>query len=566
MTPEELDRIYSNEYADFIVQYNGDFSLLEKYKGATVQIINFFLAVVRLPVSVMTENVVSQMGYSLLPSLFGLVSETSMEASGIDKLRSIPRYDLRGKGVIIGMVDSGIDYTNPVFQYADKTTRIAGIWDQTIVSEDTLSSGLYGTQYSREQINEALKSEDPFHIVPSRDEIGHGTMIAGIAAGNEVPESGFFGVASEAELVVVKLKPAKAYLKNFFRIPPNAVIYQENDLITGIQYLADFATKRNQPIVICLACDTPQYAHDGRGTTSSWISLMANLVGIAIVLPVGNEGSARRHFLGEITQVQGYDTMELNVGPNETGFSMEIWGASPNIFTIDILSPSGEYIPRMINRLNETKKVTFIFESTVIYIDYQMVESQSGDQLILLRFSNPAPGIWKFNVYGRGVSPMNFNSWLPMNDFITTDTYFIRSNPNITLLSVSCSSIPISVTAYNTEDDSLYLKAGKGYTRIGMVKPDLAAPGVDLMAPTLNHTFYKVTGTSASAAHTAGVAAMFLEWGIINGYYPQMNTLDIKIFMIRGAKRKEGMSFPNQEWGYGILDIYSTFDRIRSQE
>jgi subtilisin family serine protease len=200
MTSEDIAKIYSNDYADFLINYSGDISALEQYKNSAINIINFFTAVEYLPVSQMTEDIISKMGYSSIPALLGLISEASLEASGILRIRSIPNFDLRGKGVLIGIVDSGIDYTNPIFQMADKTTRIASIWDQTIIS-DTIPEGMaYGTEYTKEQINEALKNENPFSIVPSKDEIGHGTMIAGIAAGNEVPESGFYGVAPEAEL------------------------------------------------------------------------------------------------------------------------------------------------------------------------------------------------------------------------------------------------------------------------------------------------------------------------------------------------------------------------------
>lgn len=158
---------------------------------------------------------------------------------------------------------------------------------------------------------------------------------------------------------------------------------------------------------------------------------------------------------------------------------------------------------------------------------------------------------------------MRFNIWLPMNDFIKEDTYFIRSSPNTTLLSVSCTTVPIAVTAYNVEDDSLYLNSGRGYTRINEVKPDIAAPGVDITAPSLNHDFVEMSGTSAAVAHTAGVAAMLFEWGIVNGRYPYMSTQDMKVFFIRGARRNINRNYPNPDWGYGILDIFNVFESLR---
>ncbi|MDF2485241.1 MAG: hypothetical protein K0R46_1409 [Herbinix sp.] len=565
MLSSDREKIYSNDYFDLIIDYSGDLYYLEQFREYAVNIINFFLAVIHIPLSTVGEDIISRMGYAVLPNVFGLISDSSLEASGILRLRNIPSFDLRGKGVLIGFLDSGIDYTNPIFQNADKTTKIVSIWDQTIDTDQIPEGMAYGTEYNQEQINEAIRSEDPFLVVPSRDEVGHGTMLAGIAAGNDVPENGFYGVAPDAEIVVVKIKQAKENIKAFYRIPEDKLCYQENDIMFGYQYLINLATALNKPIVICNAIDTSQYAHDGRGTMSSWLSLQANNTGIAIITAVGNEGNARRHFSGLANPDSGYDTVELNVGSGEFGFSMEIWGASPNLFTIDITSPSGEYIPRMNIMLYETREITFIFEPTIIFLDYTLVEAQSGDQLILLRFSDPSPGIWKFNVYGRGINPMRFNIWLPMNDFITENTFFTRSDPYITLLTVACSLIPITVTAYNVEDDSLFLDAGRGFTRIDYIKPDFAAPGVNIIAPTLDQTFFETTGTSAAAAHTAGVAAMMFEWGIVNGKYPYMSTQDMKIFMIRGARRNINIDYPNRDWGYGILDVFNVFESLRRE-
>ena len=273
MTREERERIISEDYADLLVVYSVDQQFFEQFTDATVHIINNILAIVHVPVSQITESAVSELGYSVMPSLYGIISQASLEASGIQRIRNIPSFDLRGQGVLIGIIDTGVDYTNPIFQYADGTTRIVSIWDQTIVSEDDPEGFFYGTEFTRDQINSALQSENPFELVATKDEIGHGTMIAGIAAGNEVPERGFSGVAPDAEFVVVKLKPAKKYLKNFFRIPLDALCYQENDILQGIVYLRDVAIRLNRPLAICIALGTSQGAHDGRGTLSNFLSL-----------------------------------------------------------------------------------------------------------------------------------------------------------------------------------------------------------------------------------------------------------------------------------------------------
>jgi subtilisin family serine protease len=566
LTTEERERIVSNDYADLLIAYSGDESVFQNFQDASVHIINSLDAIVHVPVQQITDSTIIQLGYSVIPSLFGLISQASLESSGVIRLRNVPNFNLRGQGVLIGIIDTGIDYTNPIFKNADNTTRIVSIWDQTIFSEDYPEETYYGTEYTREQINEALRSEEPLNVVPSTDEIGHGTMLSGIAAGNEVPESGFYGVAPDAELVVVKLKQAKPYLRDFFRVPQNVPCYQENDIIFALDYIKRIAVEQNKPMAICVALGTSQGAHDGRGTLSSYLSLQADDIGYGVIIAAGNEGNARRHYRGSINQTVGYDTVELFIGENESGFSMELWGDSPGVFSIDIQTPSGEYVPRIVPRLDENRDISFIFEQTTILVDYQIIESQSGDQLILVRFRNPSTGIWRFNVYGGGDINVGFNIWLPMQGFISDNTYFIRSDPNTTILSLGNATAPITMTAYNVEDDSLYLNASRGYTRIGIVKPDVAAPGVNIISPTLDQGFAEATGTSASAAHATGIAAMLLEWAIVRGNQPTMNTLDMKIFMIRGARRDLDIQYPNRDWGYGILDVFNIYDTLRREE
>ena len=563
MTEEERRRIVSEDYADLLISYGGNINVLNRFQNALIQIINFFNAVVHVPVTQITDTTISTLGYSVMPSLFGLISEGSLEASGIIRLRNIPNFNLRGQGVLIAIIDSGIDYTNRIFKYADNTTKIVSIWDQTIFSDQYPEGINYGTEYTREQINQALASANPLEVVPTTDEVGHGTMVAGIVAGNEVPESGFAGVVPDAELVVVKLKQAKRYIREFFRVPLDVPAYQENDIFFALEYVNRVSIDLGRPIVMCIAFGTSQGAHDGRGTLSNYISLLAQRISIGVVIAGGNEGNARRHFFGIIDPAIGYETIELFVGENEPGFTMEIWGTSPGTFSIDIQSPSGENVPRIAARLDETREITFIFEPTRIILDYQLIESQSGDQLILLRFSNPATGIWRFNVYGAGPLASQFHSWLPMEGFISNNTYFIRSDPYTTILSPGNATVPITSTAYNTADDSLYLNASRGYTRTGDIKPEIAAPGVDIIAPTREQRFSAVTGTSPSAAHTAGAAAMLMEWAVVRGNRPNINTLDIKVLMVRGARRELDIQYPNRDWGYGILDIFNVFDSLR---
>ncbi|HKL99383.1 MAG TPA: S8 family peptidase [Mobilitalea sp.] len=564
MTPEIREQMISEEYADLLIQYSGDMTIFDAFPGSGVHIINFLYAIVHVPVATITTRTIVEMGYIVMPKCYGIVSNASLEASGVLRIRNIPDFDLRGQGVLIGIIDTGVDYTNPIFQYADGTTRIAAIWDQTIQSESVPISQGYGTVYSREQINEALQSENPLDIVPSTDTNGHGTMVAGIAGGNRVADMDFSGVATDAEFAVVKLKQAKQYLRDFFFIPDGVECFQETDILFALGYLLELIVTLQKPMVICICLGSSQGSHDSRELLSSFLSMIGNRPGLAIVVAAGNEGNSRRHYFGTVNPVTGYDTVELNIGANVAGFSMELWGRSPSLFSLDILSPSGEYVPRIVAGMDENRVISFIFEGTTLFIDYQIIESQIGDQLILIRFANPSEGIWRFNVYERGDLKIGFHIWLPMGDFIPEDVFFIRSDPYTTILNPGNAYIPITTTAYNIADDSLYINASRGYTRTEAIKPELAAPGVNITGPDIGHGFTTYTGTSVAAAHTAGVAAMIMEWGIIKGNLPGMSTVGLKNLLIRGARRDIDIVYPNRDWGYGILDVFSVFDSLRT--
>ncbi len=562
MTQEERFKITSNDYMDLIIDYANNLRVFDRYPNATIHLINERYGIVYIPSSQLTGRTIRQFGYFPLPACFGLTIQKSMEASGIQRLRNNPIFNLRGQGVLIGLIDTGIQYTNPLFRNQDGTSRIAAIWDQTIDSENYPQPMFYGTQYLKEDINRALNNVNPFEVVPSNDTDGHGTMLAGIAAGSELED--YSGTAPDSELIIVKLKQAKPLVREFFLIPNDIVCYQENDIMWGVQYIINLSRELKRPVAICIGLGSSQGSHDGRGALSNMISIGADFPGIAVTIAAGNEGNAGRHFYSEINPSIGYSTVELNIGENESGFAMELWGAAPNTYSIDILSPTGEYIPRITEGLRVSRNISFVFERTTITVDYKMVEASTGDQLIMMRFSNPTAGIWNFKVYTRGDLLGTFHIWLPSNGFMSDNTFFVQPDPYTTITSPGNSINPITVTAYNTENNTLYRRAGKGYSRINVVKPDLAAPGVNIPAPNLQQGFTNYTGTSAAAAHTTGITAMFLEWAIVRGNYPSVNTVAIKKFMIRGARRNPNLVYPNRDWGYGILDIYNTFDALRA--
>ncbi|BCN32469.1 S8 family peptidase [Anaeromicropila herbilytica] len=564
MNNECKKRIMSEDFADLMIEKGNDLNKIrDTLDVCYVDMIENTVSVYT-PVSQVPPNIMQLYGYSAIPNCYGTLDEGSIEASGISKVQNIPNLSLKGQGVLIGVVDTGINYTLDIFRNADGTTKIFSIWDQSIDSENNMPEGfLYGTEYSRNQINEALKDKSPLTIVPSTDTVGHGTYLAGIAAGNESKENHFVGVVPEAELLIVKLKPAKKNLKKFWVIPDETLCFQKNDLIYGIRYLVETAKKAGRPLSIIIGIGTSEGAHDDKGALSRYLSDIASLSGVAVTIAGGNEGNRNLHYSGTITAPAYNDTFELKVSANNSGFTMEIWGETPSTFSIDILSPYGEFIPRIPARLNETRNITFIFDQTNISLDYIISESQSGVQLLMLRFLMPTEGIWRITVYSNDKLSLLYHAWLPIHQFINEGTGFLKPDQYTTVTSPGNVEVPMVATAYDYSNNSLYTYAGRGYTRNNLIVPTYAAPGVNLVVPTIDNKFKVETGTSLSAAHIAGIAAMFLEWGIIKGKYSQMNTVEIKNFLIRGAVRTQNLTYPNKDWGYGVVDVFNAYNTLR---
>lgn len=563
MEGEVISPYGSENYADLIVYYLNNPKLLSRYENSVIHYINEAFAIVHIPISQFTEKAITTFGYTAIPKLYGLTSEQNLEASGIFKLREIQNFNLRGSGVLIGIIDTGIDYTNPVFKKADGTTKIISIWDQSITTQTAPAESGFGSVYTSDQINQALVSNNPYEIVPSTDEIGHGTMLAGVAVGNEVPEKNFAGVVPESELVIVKLEQSKKYLKEFFCIPENIPCYQENYIMWGVQYCSQVARQLNKPIVILTGLGSSQGNHKGYEPLPTLMSIIGDYPNTAVVLPAGNEGNLKRHFHGMIDPTIGYSSVELNVAESETGFSMELWGDAYGIYTIDILSPDGEYISRLLGGLRFNRVIGFVFERTKIYIDYQLADTPTGEQLILMRFRNVSAGVWRFNVYSRNNLTTDFDIWLPMGNMISKDTYFTIADNYVTLLAPGTAALPITITAYDSTNNNLYFYASKGYNKDNIVKPELAAPGVNYIAPNQNREFIPYTGSSVAAAHAAGIVAMILEWSVVKGNKPGLDTIEVKNFLIRGSIKKSNLTYPNQDWGYGIINIFNVYDILK---
>lgn len=500
--------------------------------------------------------------YHSFPTLYVPTSTISIEKSGIGTVQRNPFLGLFGQGIIVGVIDTGIDYQHQAFLYNDGTTRILSIWDQSIQNGPIPDGFTFGTEYRKEIINLALKSDNPLSIVPSVDTNGHGTSIASVIAGKPNAEGTFSGIVPESELVVVKLKDAKQNLKEIFFVPNDTVCFQESDIILGIRYLISFAQSVSRPVVICIALGSSSGGHDGSGALSNYLNYLGRLPGIGLSVSAGNEGNNRRHYFNNTKEPPFYNDFELRVGERDKMFSMEIWPYALGRFAVDISTPNRESTQLIYPTIGSCRMFNFIFTPSVLWVNNFIFEEETGDQLILLRFRDALPGVWSIRIQSIDNEPISFHSWLPSGDLLSNETFFLNPNPDTTITSPGNGLHQLTVTAYNQFNDSILLESSRGYTRSGQVKPDIAAPGYELPCALPRNQYGSITGTGAAAAHTAGAIAMILEWGISRGNYTSMTGYDINRLIIRGARREGANVFPNNIWGYGQLDVNNLFRRL----
>lgn len=482
-------------------------------------------------------------------------------ASGITQVQR-PPLNLTGQGVILCFIDTGIDYRDPAFLDENGNSRILALWDQTIQTGTPPDGLKYGSEYRREDINRALRSEDPYSIVPSRDTNGHGSVLAGVAAGSLVRQGNpYIGAAPNADIVVVKLKECKQYLRNFYLVPDDVPAYQENDIMLGIKYAESFVRLFERPVVICLGLGTNQGDHAGSSALSRYLSSYAIRRSRAAIVCGGNEGNAAHHYhgmLNELTSEGSFRDVEIRVSEGCLGFWLEIWGTLPDAFNLSLRTPGGENIPELRLGLQQSITYSFIYEKSRVTIDSTLVEENSGEELILVRIQDPTPGIWTFHISAIGsLHNGSFHMWLPITEFLSAPVYFLNPDPSMTLTEPSMAPEVMSVSTYNAENNSFYAESGRGFGRTGQIRPDLSAPGVNVS--TIRG---RRTGSSLAAAITAGAVAQFFQWAVIEGNNRLAESREIRSYFIRGAVRTPGLSYPNREWGYGRLNLEETFQAL----
>lgn len=557
------EKIISNEYADLIT----DYVVADQLSGTSPLDFCFHgidegYGVVNVNRSMVPPMSIGYYGYSAIPVLYGLMqaggdiyNPENLAVTGNIRVQN-PPLSLQGAGVIVGFIDTGIRYQLDVFRRGDGTSRIMAIWDQTIQDGEPPEGFLYGTEYTRTDIDRALQTDAPELVVPSTDLNGHGTQMASVAVGSILNQGlTFRGAAPQADIAVVKVKEAKQYLRDYYLIADDAVAFQENDIMEAVKYLERMAIALYRPVVIVLGIGTNFGSHNGTSPLASYLNTVAGRRSRAVVVCGGNEGDKEHHYENTVP-----DVVEIRVPEETKGFCLELWGTLPDTYAIRVRSPGGERSQEIDFRSSEDREINFVFERTRIIVGNLIVERDAGEQLIFFRFEDPTPGIWNLQVYspegeqrGMGI----FHLWLPITDFLEKNVTFLAPSPDVTLTEPSNAERVITISTYNGMSGSWFPQSGRGFTKSGNIKPDLAVPGVQVST-----VLGPYTGSSMAAAIAAGCVAQFLEWAVVDGNTPTVESRGIKSYLIRGADRSENVVYPDNRWGFGKLNINGTFEAL----
>jgi subtilisin family serine protease len=555
-SPETVDFLLrKNEYLMDYLQSNPDVVLTQTIGGRYV--------VGYVNSNKYSDTIIRYFGASFVNAenlIYGLLDMRSLEAAGIYQVQQQPYLNLKGKGVLIGFVDTGIDYTKDTFRYEDGTSKIQYIYDQTV--RGNTPEGFYiGTEYNNSQINEALKSENPFEIVPQKDAVGHGTFLASVAAGR-ADTGGFTGAAPDAELIIVKLRQIKPFYRQRFRTSEQVNAYGHIDIMIGIEYILHKARELGRPVAICLALGTNQGGHDGTSRFEEYLTGISNLRGVCVCTAAGNESLARHHFQSVLTAVGEEQNIDIRVGENAGDFSVSIRNRAADQISVSVRSPSGELAARVPARSGVITESKLVLENARIIIEYFFPLELSGSQLTIVRIVNATPGIWTIIVHGDIVLDGTYHAWLPLTGFVSPSVGFFAPTPYTTVVVPATAAAIITCGAYNAGTNSLYINSSWGPTRISALTPDLVAPGVNV-GGVYPDGYGTMSGTSVAAAITTGASALMLQWGIVNKNDISMSTYDIRAYFIRGCSRIQTISYPNVQWGYGSLNLIETFNLMR---
>lgn len=539
---------------EIIVKYNGNIKRLETLgDGITVEELTNEYAILNVP-QPLIDLVANQIEVEYVEkpkNLFFSVLEGVRESCVLPVERE--PFSLTGKDVLVAIIDSGIDYFHPDFRNNNGTTRILNIWDQTLLptGEEKPPEGfLSGVEYSQADINPALEAgsrEAANRIVRTRDTSGHGTHVAGIAAGNGRESGGRYrGVAPESDLVVVKLG-----------YPGERSFPRTTELMTAVDYVLRKSAEYRKPVAVNISIGNTYGSHSGTALLETFLSDISNYGKNVICVGSGNEGAARGHTQGRLQNTASQE-VSVAVAPYEATFSLQIWKSYVDDFDVSVIAPSGKRVGP-IQQVIGTQR--FTLDDTEILLYYGEPSPFSQYQEVYLAFlpvrDYVNSGIWRIELFPKRIVLGDYNMWLPSQSILNADTGFLYPSEETTLTIPSTAQNVITVAAYDARLKQLADFSGRGFTRqTNQVKPDLAAPGVDITSCAVGGGYVTLSGTSMATPFVTGSAALLMQWGIVNGNDPFLYGEKVKAYLLRGARHIEAIrEYPNREIGWGVLCV-----------
>ena len=566
LSPEALEFIQAPDTIDFVTRASDAFFEFARNSTDVVvgQILSgrYVLGYMKAEKFHLLEEALGTAFISSVSVVLGLLDRPALDAAGVSQVQSQPYLNLKGRGVLLGFVDTGIDYTQDVFRYADGTSRIQYIYDQTAEGEPPAGFVL-GREYTKADIDTALASGDPYALVPQRDEDGHGTFLASVAAGGQ--SENFSGAAPDAEIIAVKLKKARPLYRERYCIPADQEnAYESSAVMVGIEYIIRKARELGRPVAICIGLGTNTGSHDGYSVFEEYLSGVSIQKGVCLCAAAGNEAEARHHTGGVLRPGEPPGQVDLKVGENAGNVYMAVWNTVADRLSVSVRSPSGELVGRVPARpgTGPAVDVKLVLEAARVQVEYHFPVEGSGGQLTVIRILGATPGVWTIQLHGDILLNGSYQAWLPMTGFVAPSVEFLAASPDYTVTSPGSAVGVICCGAYDSASKSLYAKSSRGPAWDGRILPDLTAPGVGV-GGVYPYGPGAMSGTSAAAAVLAGVCALLLQWGVREGNDPAMGTYQIRAYLIRGCLRRPDMVYPNNQWGYGSVQLMQSFHLMR---
>lgn len=560
---EELDVGYDKEENvwELIVKYSGTLEAVRQTARSVTELLNGYAVIVIEEERIGQLAQLPEVEFIEKPKKLYFQTDVGRQVSCIDIVQDMP-LSLRGKGTLIGIVDSGIDYENAEFRNEDGTTRIVSLWDQSVNGRPP-AGYLAGTEYTREQIDAALATEDKEvrrQMVKTSDVSVHGTAVAGIAAGNGRGSEGrrFRGAAPEAELIIVKMGA-----------PREGGFPRTTELMRGVDYIVRKAVELRRPVAINISFGNTYGSHDGTSLVERFLNDIADMWKNVICIGSGNEGASAGHVSGKVRR-QISETVELAVQQREPALSIQIWKSYVDEMGVSVISPSGRQAGPFYEFLGAQR---YILGDTELLIYYGEPKPYSVKQEIYLSLlpgkQYIESGVWKIVLTPGRIVDGEYQMWLPTQTSLNMGTAFLQPNSMSTLTIPSTASLAVTVAAYDARTFSYADFSGRGpagmYEGENVLKPDIAAPGVRVTAPVPGGGYQSFSGTSFAAPFVTGSAALLMEWGIVRGNDPYLYGEKVKAYLRKGAKQLAGYErWPNALLGYGALCVRDSLPGLGS--